>query len=133
MKERLKAVIGYLQKERYVHNNADFANIVGVHASFLSEILNGKRSITEKFLHRICEAFPQINYTWLSEGVGEMCNVGGAIMAGKKEEPLAFSMVVLQEIATQQTIIVEAQKQITHLLTFLDHNRPCISSQVVAC
>lgn len=62
-KERLQ-VFGYSM-------NA-FANSVGIEASNLSKMLDGKQKITWRTIEKIKARFPELNFDWLLTGEGEM-------------------------------------------------------------
>lgn len=72
MNERLKIFIEHLKKVRIVHNFADFATQMGKNRSIISEMINGKRVISELFVQEIVNKFPQLNKDWLLTGTGSM-------------------------------------------------------------
>ena len=72
MNERLKILLDELKNRRIVHNYADFASQIGKPRSIISELLNGKRTISELFVHEMVTKFPQVNADWLLTGNGEM-------------------------------------------------------------
>ena len=72
MNQRLKIVIAELRKSRKVYSQAEFAEIVGISRTQFSEIVTGKRKLSDKAIHKIITAFPDINEDWLRNGDGEM-------------------------------------------------------------
>ena len=72
MNQRIKEAVKELKKSRKVHSQADFAKEVGIGAVQLSEIVSGKRKISEYYVNKILTRFPEINAEWLYDGVGEM-------------------------------------------------------------
>lgn len=72
MNERLKIFIEHLKECRVVHNFADFASQMGKGRSIISEMINGKRVISEPFVQEIANKFPQLNKEWLLFGTGSM-------------------------------------------------------------
>lgn len=70
--ERLVKSIDWLKKSRIVLSQAEFSEKVGIKPSQVSEMLNGKRKISERTIHNIVEAFPDLNINWLLTGEGEM-------------------------------------------------------------
>lgn len=72
MKERLNELINNLIDERIVYNVADFATQVGKQRGYVSQALNGKRTITSNFIKSIAKRFPQVNPNWLMTGEGDM-------------------------------------------------------------
>ena len=72
MNQRVKLVIKELKKQRKVHTNGDFAEQVSIGSVQLSELLTGKRKISEYYINKILTRFPEINEVWLRTGEGEM-------------------------------------------------------------
>lgn len=79
MNERLITLIEYLIDTRQVFNNTDFGDIIGKSKSQISEMLNGKRPISERTVHLIASKFPNLNPSWLLTGEGEMLKSGTII------------------------------------------------------
>lgn len=106
MNERLKLFIEHLKECRVVHNFADFALQMGKGRSIISEMINGKRAISEPFVHEIKNKFPQLNKEWLLFGTGNMLTVEENqqqnSMEGKPEET---------GMAERLLFIVESQKK----------------------
>lgn len=72
--QRLRRYISYLVMERMIETDSEFAERIGVQPSYLSEIIRGKRSLTDKFSSRIKSEFSSLNEEWLLGGKGEMLN-----------------------------------------------------------
>ena len=72
MNQRLKILISELKKRKKVFSQAEFAEIVGISRTQFSEIVTGKRKLSDKAIHKIVAAFPEINEDWLRNGDGEM-------------------------------------------------------------
>jgi plasmid maintenance system antidote protein VapI len=72
MNQRLKIVIAELRKRKKVYSQAEFAEIVGISRTQFSEIVTGKRKLSDKAIHKIIAAIPDINEDWLRTGEGEM-------------------------------------------------------------
>lgn len=64
---------------RQVFNNTDFGDIIGKSKSQVSEMLSGKRPISERTVHLIASKFPNLNTSWLLTGEGEMLKSGTII------------------------------------------------------
>lgn len=77
--QRLIEVINFLKEDRKVYNAKDFAEMVGVHPSYVSEATSNKRSITAKFIEKIEASFPQINGKYILTGEGEMLKSGAGL------------------------------------------------------
>lgn len=74
MNQRLKILITELKKRKKVYHQAEFAEIVGISRTQFSEIVTGKRKLSDKAIHKITKALPEINEEWLRTGEGEMLN-----------------------------------------------------------
>lgn len=72
MNQRLKVLIDELKRQRKIYSQADFAEIVGIGQSQFSELVTGKRKLSERNIHKIASALPEINEIWLLTGEGEM-------------------------------------------------------------
>lgn len=70
MKERLNR-INQLIKHLGLTKNS-LATTCGIAPSNMNKMLSGEQTITDKTLHKIVDAFPQINIEWLKTGEGEM-------------------------------------------------------------
>ena len=66
-------------------SNGKFADAIGVYRSDFSNYLSGKRTISEKFVDKIVNAYPDVKKSWLMTGDGEMFAVGEN--ANIKDEP----------------------------------------------
>lgn len=72
MENRFKECVNYLIDRRKIFNASDLAKIIGKQKSYVSELMSGKRNLSEQFVHLLCEHFPEISPSWLLEGKGEM-------------------------------------------------------------
>lgn len=72
MNQRIKLTINELKKLRKVHSQADFAREIGIGTVQLSEIVSGKRKVTDYYVNKLLTRFPEINEVWLRTGEGEM-------------------------------------------------------------
>lgn len=72
MNQRVKELIKELKNLRIVHSQADFASEVGIGVVQLSEIVSGKRKVTDYYVNKILTRFPEINKSWIINGEGEM-------------------------------------------------------------
>lgn len=69
--KRLNTILRNLKSSGIIYNDTDFCNRTGITKSFLSEMKNGKKQITEKTVRKISETL-NINILWLLTGEGEM-------------------------------------------------------------
>ncbi len=67
MKDRIKAIMKDLNMSQ-----GDFAKFLGISASILSSIFNGRTNPTLSTVALIKEKVPNISYSWLIDGVGDM-------------------------------------------------------------
>ena len=67
-KYRIKALLNHFKLSR----NAFGIAIGDTNGSKFNHIISGRNGISEKLARRITDAYPEINYTWLMEGKGEM-------------------------------------------------------------
>ena len=67
MKDRIKAIMKDLNMTQ-----GDFAKFLGIHASILSSIFNGRTNPTLSTVTTIREKIPTISYLWLIDGIGDM-------------------------------------------------------------
>lgn len=72
MIERINKIIDYLKTTRKILSQAEFADKLGVNPSQISEMLSGKRPISERTINKITRSFPSICNEWLLTGKGEM-------------------------------------------------------------
>ncbi|MCF0190265.1 MAG: helix-turn-helix transcriptional regulator [Marinilabiliaceae bacterium] len=70
--ERLKEVVAYLIESRQARTKKDLAHILGYKEVYMSQLINGKTKITQKFLSRLTAYFSNINVQWITNGTGEM-------------------------------------------------------------
>lgn len=69
--ERIQLMLDTLNISRY-----ELAKRSGLAASNLNKMMTGDQTVTDKTLHKIASAFPQVNIDWLKTGEGVMLNPG---------------------------------------------------------
>lgn len=72
--KRLREVLDYLIQNKVVRNQQDFTERLGEHKGIVSNLLTDKRPYTQRFVNKVCEAFPMISDYWLLTGNGFMIN-----------------------------------------------------------
>lgn len=98
MVNRLKSCIDYLESSRKIFNASDLAKILGKQRSYISEILNGKRKISEQFVHSFCNYFPELSPDWIMTGEGGMLKTANSI-APEHTFPLRTdNKIVIQDV-----------------------------------
>lgn len=70
--ERLKQAFVYTKNQRYVRNQQDFTERLGIDKASMSQMINGHRSIANEVFTKIANTFPFFSINWLLTGEGEM-------------------------------------------------------------
>lgn len=78
MNQRIREVINVLKEQRIVLSDGEFATEVGIGKSQLSEVMTGKRKVSEKYIRKMRTRFPEINEDWLRTGSGKMLKSNSA-------------------------------------------------------
>ena len=119
MNQRLKILIIELRKRKKVYSQAEFAEIVGISRTQFSEIVTGKRILSDKAIHKIISAIPEINEEWLRTGEGEMLRSNTSTASGSSvsiagEEIKENNIQVNTDASIAQLIAeVAAQRRVT--------------------
>lgn len=72
MENRFKECVEYLKLKRLIYNAADLAKMTGKQKSYISELMSGKRKLSEQFVHTLVDLFPELSAEWLLSGEGKM-------------------------------------------------------------
>lgn len=73
---RLNQVIDYIKFKHKIKTNAEISNVIEFGRTNLSAALNGtEKYLTEGLVDKFCQAFPELNKTWLLTGEGGMLNI----------------------------------------------------------
>lgn len=70
--QRVIKAFKWLKFNGHVNNDREIAEKLGYTKSSLSQILNGKVPLSEKFINNVSISFPELNSEWLKTGEGEM-------------------------------------------------------------
>lgn len=70
--ERLKQAFMYTKNQRYVRNQQDFTERLGIDKASMSQMINGHRSVANEVFAKIANTFPFFSINWLLTGEGEM-------------------------------------------------------------
>lgn len=103
MTDRLRIFVDNLITLGQVRSYSDFATCIGKGRSYVSEILNGKRPLTPKFINSITEVFPELNGSWVLLGEGSMLNPQG----GNMENNINISHSPNSNVATNNATITQ--------------------------
>lgn len=135
--EQLTRVMNEIKAKFGYKYNRDIAESAGINYTHLSEMINGKRGVTEKAsgeitssAKKLCERFGLnsdflINGTgnvWLNEGAVNQSGNGSTQIAGNSNHVNSSTTIdkALDEIAAQRKLVEKAQEQIDRLLSILE-------------
>lgn len=134
MNERLKIFINSLIVNLRVKSQADFASKIGIARSQLSEILSGKRKVTESLVNKIHTSYPYLNKEWLTNGEGEMMigviqnnengdNINGHSVTINKTEGDYLELIksLTAQLAVSQQQVSVSQEQMNRLITIIEN------------
>ena len=134
MNERLKIFINSRIVNLRVKSQADFASKIGIARSQLSEILSGKRKVTESLVNKIHSSYPYLNKEWLTNGEGEMMigviqnnengdNINGHSVTINKTEGDYLELIksLTAQLAVSQQQVSVSQEQMNRLITIIEN------------
>jgi plasmid maintenance system antidote protein VapI len=138
MNQRLRKIIDELKNARSVYTDADFARIVDVSRSELSQMLSGKRPVSKRLVSNLLAEFPTINEDWLMTGAGEMLNSstpqtvtttlsaeeGSTAFIGDNNKVNADQTIAMlvAEVAAQRRVTEKVLEQNSELLAMIAAN-----------
>lgn len=114
--QRLKELIKFLIDNKKVYNQKDFGDKIGKSKTQLSEMLKGTLVISERTVHAIVSAFPELNTEWLLTGEGEMLKKEKKSFPKKEEEMVTMSREVFEQIARLTETVLSQQRTIEELV-----------------
>ena len=134
MNERLKIFVNFLIVNLIIKNQADFAAKIGIARSQFSEVLSGKRKITENLVNKIHSSYPFLNKNWLTDGEGDMLggvvqnnqngdNINGNSVTIHKQDGEMVDVIrsLVAQLSTNQQQISKNQEQIDRLITLIEN------------
>ena len=138
MNQRLKVLINELKRQRKILNQAELAQIAGISRTQFSELVTGKRKISDKAIHKIASSFSEINEKWLLTGEGEMLKNTSAVaeshsisIAGEeiKENKINVNAdetiaMLIAEVAAQRRLTEKVLEHNTELIAIIANKRP---------
>lgn len=138
MNQRLRKIIDELKNARSVYTDADFARIVDVSRSELSQMLSGKRPVSKRLVSNLLTEFPTINEDWLMTGAGEMLDSstpqtvtatlsaeeGSTAFIGDNNKVNADQTIAMlvAEVAAQRRVTEKVLEQNSELLAMIAAN-----------
>lgn len=73
MKDRLKEIYDYLKFKKLIKTQSDLASMMGYNRVSVSKAINGHEGyMTDEFISKLVETFPEVDKSWLLTGEGEM-------------------------------------------------------------
>ena len=137
MNQRLKVLINELKRQRKILNQAELAQIAGINRTQFSELVTGKRKLSDKAIHKIASSFPEINEKWLLTGEGEMLKNTSAVaeshsisIAGEeiKENKINVNAdetiaMLIAEVAAQRRLTEKVLEHNTELIAIIANKR----------
>lgn len=85
--QRVIEAVDALKENRLIYSNADLARMIKKQTGYLSECLNGKRKISERFIQSLCSAFPELNPLWLTNGTKPIIRGSYSVINGNNNSP----------------------------------------------
>lgn len=101
-----KEVYDAIMASGIVSSQTEFAQRTGISRTVISQLLNGKRTLSEQTLHRLCTAFPFLNKQWLISREGQMFDYYN----GVDEVGNPFLTSFVNGVATQDILMEEERK-----------------------
>ena len=92
---QLKNVINWLIAERRASSQRELAGLLGYNPSALSQIVNGKVPLSDKFVGKLTRFEPRINGEWVKSGKGTMLLYPDSyeeVVADNDDEEMEFCM-----------------------------------------
>ena len=118
--ERVMKLIDWLIFTKKVISRRQLSEIMGYKESYLSQILNGKVPVTEKFLKKLSIVDSSVNLNWLLTGEGEMLTTPSAIQAQPNDgDVITIPKEVWGVIKSQADSLQSRDKQIDDLIRLL--------------
>lgn len=123
MNERLKIFINYLKEQRRVVSDSEFAKLTGKQRSFISELIAGKRTLSEQYVLKIADVFKELNKDWLLTGNGEMLKENTSQSSDELELYKKLIASLEETVASQKLIIQKLQNELIQLQRANIHQR----------
>ncbi len=120
--QRFRDVIRYLRDRELVYNEAQLASKLGIGRSFLSDMKNGRKEITEQTVLKLCELFPFISHEWLLSGIGNMIveNVEYKQMGVPAQNVVSIPTEAWEVIRMQAASLERKDAQIDRVIDLLE-------------
>ena len=114
---RVKSVVGWLIYNRVAKSQKGIAQLMGYNHCVLSQVLNGKASVTEKFVRTLSGIDERINAEWVLTGEGEMIRTPKAKEETADTFAKALSLSALTNLAEKKLDYGEVVKEVVNMLS----------------
>lgn len=122
MKQRITETVNFLIFSKIAADKTDLARKLGYNNSSFSQIINGRVPASDRFLKRLCELCPDLNYSWLSTGEGTMLRGNGQQVVGDYNTTVhGNSNNVNSETARFIALLEKKDEQIDRLLSIIEN------------
>lgn len=121
--ERVIKVVDLLIFEKKVSSRRELADKLGYTESSMSQILNGKVSLSDKFIKKLSIFEESINEVWLMTGEGSMLLDS---KASEKEKPEHTAPALEKEGDDFLSLLQKKDEQIDRMLTLLENQQKTI-------
>lgn len=114
--QRVKKIIKWLIFSDFGDNETEIAALMGYSKSSLSQILNEKVPLSEKFIENLCRLDENINKVWISDGEGEML-LSKQIENGQPNASNFNDLIGIQKELTER--LKESQSHVSSLIEII--------------
>lgn len=114
---RVRSVVDWLISNRVAKSQKGIAQLMGYNHCVLSQALNGKTPVAEKFVRTLSGLDERINAEWVLTGVGEMINKPETPSEDKIELPKVLSLSALTNLAEKRIDSSEIVKTIFEMFS----------------
>lgn len=114
---RVRSVVDWLISNRVAKSQKGIAQLMGYNHCVLSQVLNGKTPVAEKFVRTLSGLDERINAEWVLTGVGEMINKHETPSEDKIELPKVLSLSALTNLAEKRIDSSEIVKTIFEMFS----------------
>lgn len=118
--EILVNVYTQLRNAGFVYNKGDFAHQLNYDPCHISSAFSGSRTISDKFLARIHQVFPQVNEVYLRTGRGSVLETVGS---REYTESLSLGLFrdsyLIESLLAERDSIQRSLDRVNHLIDML--------------
>ncbi|MEI7503361.1 MAG: hypothetical protein WCI31_06170 [Prolixibacteraceae bacterium] len=70
--QRLSELIDLLIDKKAIRNQEEFSELLDKNPNVISRYATGKNEMSERFVTKVCQVFPEVNKEWLLRGFGDI-------------------------------------------------------------